>query len=227
MQSLLNVTFIKTDQEITINNSKYYQFTLKGNHSIIQKLKNISSRTKHMDFIDTIHLSSVPKHVTTQIHGFDISRNFPGGKYCAEPITYNIIGKNFTKTCGYKFTQNHTVNFSELNLWMTFSQNGLLERYVTICLGFYLHSSCPLQKIAKNFTFAVNRTLNINNEMFSPSQYLPLRDGIAICRKEVTGDSRLKWQHELQKALRYISIIGTSISILFYFLIIIFLHFCS
>ena len=221
-----NEVSISTDINFSIMNVTNYQTYLQCNLSLnnitFHKLITTFRDPKLLlwETVDQIFISSMRNQVATLIHGVDLYRSYPGGKLCVKPeIRENITG-NFTETCSYCIN-NNVVGYSNITFLIKFERHSF-KRSVAICSDFYLHSSCPLQILKTNYTISKNKTLIIadTNKSFSTFQYVPLKSGIGICFEETKSVSGYQWLAVASDIKRYLSIIGTSLSIATYVAII-------
>ena len=81
-------------------------------------------------------------------------------------------------------------------------QPGEVKRTVSVCLNYYLHSSCRLHEIVSDYTIAKNKTLFTESRQYSMSQYVPTENGISICVEELKLE--YKWYKSVLDAQRYI-----------------------
>ena len=171
--------------------------------------------------IQKVYLTSLPSKDLKNGLKIDFTKDFKGGRSCAEAVTISNISNNFTKNCSYIF-QDRILDISNTNFLVEINRTSWKRKLIS-CSLFYLHSSCPLKRIA-NYTLFQNKTLKVEKILYNVSQYVPFNDSFGICIPTYDGKdlfSTYKWHDNLSKALEYISISGTFMSIICYFVIII------
>ena len=203
---------------ILTNYQTYLQGNLTLNNITLSRLITTFRDPKLLlwQTVDQIFISSMGNQITTFLHGVDLYRSYPGGRLCVKPeIRGNITG-NFTETCSYCIN-NNVVNYSNITFLIKFERHSF-KRLLATCSDFYLHSSCPLQILKTNYTISKNKTLTIagTNKSFSTFQYVPLKNGIGICFTEIKSISVYQWLAAVSDVKRFLSIIGTSLSIAAY-----------
>ena len=171
-----------------------------------------------------VFVSSLKKQILSNLYGFDISRTFPSDRLCAKPITYYGNRREFSTNCS-TIINNVTVQASEFSSWIEFNKI-VSNQKLSICLQYHLQSDCSLQLINSNYTIDSNKTVNyygINNKSLSLTveSYFPLKNGIGICLRQKTEEFVvLRWLKTLANIEYYISITGTSVSVICYISII-------
>ena len=222
-QSEVNIsTHINFSIMIVTNYQTYLQGNLTLNNITLSRLIRTFRDPKLLlwQTVDQIFISSMEKQIRTLFHGVDLYRSYPGRRLCVKPeIRENITG-NFTETCSY-CTDNNIVNSYNTTFLIKFERHSF-KRLLATCSDFYLHSSCPLQILKSNYTISKNKTLIIadTNKSLSTFQYVPLISGIGICFEETKSIFGYQWLAAVSEIKRYLSIIGTSLSIVAYVSII-------
>lgn len=80
--------------------------------------------------------------------GLNFERLFPEGKLCADPITEENPYGTFANNCNYQV--NGTIfKSSDTSVFATIS-TGKVERTISICSNYFLHSSCRMRQIVSN-----------------------------------------------------------------------------
>ena len=195
-------------------NVSFSQFTVNLTNNTLEKIKNFLTQPDITLWktIRVLYISSIENQIATMLYGVAPKRTFPGGRICVDPVTeINPLG-NFTINCSYEIN-NKSTNYLELSLFLTVKPGEFL-RTVSICSSYHLHSPCRLREIVSEYTIARNRTLFAENKQYNSSEYAPTESGISICVEELKPE--YKWYISVLNAEKYISYIGTSISILCY-----------
>ena len=150
--------------------------------------------------VNALHISAIPNHLANKLHGIDFTRAFWGGRLRADPVTEINPHGNFTETCSYQINDK-IIDYLGTSLFLTM-QPGEVKRTVSVCLNYYLHSSCRLHEIVSDYTIAKNKTLFTESRQYSMSQYVPTENGISICVEELKLE--YKWYKSVLDAQRYI-----------------------
>ena len=87
------------------------------------------------------------------LYKFDASRSCQGSRLCARPNIWQTNLIVFNSSCHgiSPNSSNISLSYSEISLWITFSQT-MLKRHMTTCAKFHLYTDCPLRVIQSNFT---------------------------------------------------------------------------
>ena len=207
---------------------------LKLNTSIPTNKLNHTTKTfkdgtlKVWDLAYEFVLSTIDQPQVTQMYGFDFSRTFNNKKLCSSPITYHPTEGNFSRNCNYIYNSSFQINFSDLILWTTYQQYKEIE-ILSYCNSFHLHSNCKLEKLNKNqYTVTTNKSISVtiqkNKTIVYPyNLYVPTNDGIFICanNNKPNKATEYSWLERVNMVQQYISMVGTSISVLFHLFFII------
>ena len=199
----VNVTFVENLQIILSNQSSTMWF-----------------------FVKEFVVSQLQEQIVSKLYGFDISATFPYKRLCAQPIVYDGNRKTFTSNCSSSIN-NATIHRSEFISWMVLNKNSTNRKMAT-CSLFHLQSSCRLQLINSIYVIDANKTLTYkrtNNKSISlaAGQYFPLQNGFGVCAKQANSRNAFtvwRWLLTVQDIEYYISLTGTSISIVCYISII-------
>ena len=221
---LLNTSTPTSSVDIEINEGNIYHLIgMNINQDQLTLLQKTLADREYLTriAIEKLYLTSLPSKDLKNRLETDFTKCFKGGQSCAEPVTVTNISDNFMENCSYIF-QNRMFDISNTNFWVEINRTSWKRKLIS-CSLFYLHSSCPLKQIT-NYTLFENKTLKVGNNFYNASQYVPLNDSFRICiptnaRKVLF--SSYEWHDNLSKALDYISISGTIMSIVSYAVIII------
>ena len=235
--TLANTISLENDIEsvlkISINNTFKHLFTSK-NVSFLESTINVNNTTLHQiqnvltqpeitlwNTVSALYISAISNHVANKMYGVDLKRAFPGGRLCVNPITEVNHHGNFTETCGYQ-NNNTIIDYLDTSLFLTM-QPGEVKSTVSICSNYYLHSSCRLREITSNYTITKDLILISENKYYNTSEYIPTEDGFSVCVDEIEQGNG--WYQSVLNAQKYISIVGTSLSIFSYVAMILFYTF--
>ena len=215
IENLLNISLSsRFNYLFKAENVSFSQFTVNLTNITLEKIKNILTQPDITLWktIRVLYISSIENQAANMLYGVAPKRIFVGGRICVDPVTeINPLG-NFTISCSYQINNTRT-NFLDTSLFLTVKP-GEIIRTVSLCSSYHLHSSCRLREIVSDYTIAKNRTLLAENKQYNSSQYIPTKSGISICVEELKPE--YKWYISVLNAEKYISYIGTSISILCY-----------
>ncbi|XP_057311654.1 uncharacterized protein LOC130649400 [Hydractinia symbiolongicarpus] len=154
----------------------------------------------------------------TKLYGFDVSRMFSNSRVCAQPYVSTINNVNFSKNCDLN-EHNNSYSIQNISIWITLKENNI-SRFYSSCNRFHLHSKCLLRRLPENITLK-NGNLHVGkNTTYVVEQYMPLEDGFAVCI-HTNKQIHYKWLEDLRNVEYYVSIVGTSLSILSYAWIIV------
>ena len=231
--------FINTFQIEMNTSSESFVSLLGTNITVLKRIKSVNMKllselqtklsnqsSKLWLYAKSFYVRSLKKEMLSKLYGFDISRTFPDDGLCAEPITFDGSKTVFFPNCSANL-KNSTLHKTAFISWMVLKKKGTLRK-ISTCSLFHLHSNCGLHVIKSNYIIDANKTLTYkqnNNKSLTlaAGEYLPLLQGIGVCAVQVNHKTLLPVWH-LLKTVRvveyYISIIGTSISILCYIWII-------
>ena len=172
------------------------------------------------------YITSQKHQILTELYKFDLSRTFPNNKVCADPHVLGGDDIKFLSNCSADIN-NRTIGHSFISSWISVKRNTI-NRKLSICNQFYLHSNCPLLVLKSNYTITKNKSLiyeeGHGKNMIPVKKYLPLRYGVGICidkASPITNIYRWEWIKVVRDVEYYISVIGTSISIVCYLCILI------
>ncbi|XP_065678514.1 uncharacterized protein LOC136093432 [Hydra vulgaris] len=183
---------------------------------ILQSIR--SNGLKISRYVSSIIISSVKNQQITSVYGFDVARSYKGNKLCAYSETFEAINVNFTASCNLAGKRISNENMVQ---WINISSSGIEKKLISYCKSFHLSSGCILQRI-KNYTFGHNQTLTFHNNgkdvSLNVNNYVPLKNDIGICIDKVKNNL---CKTSFLKVEYFISLIGTSASILCYLSIII------
>ncbi|XP_057311653.1 uncharacterized protein LOC130649399 [Hydractinia symbiolongicarpus] len=158
----------------------------------------------------------------TQRYGFDLSRIF-SHKICAKPILNDARNVTVSPTCDI-VQNNFSTQLKDVSMWIEIT-NAKRSRLYSTCEILHLHSDCPLKPLINNVTvnksnFLIHKTQN-GETHYRPEDYLPLKTGFGVCISSPTRHAiTYIWLKDLYEVEHYISIVGTSISVLCYIWII-------
>ena len=176
-------------------------------------------------YANSYYVTSHKQQIITKSFEYDLSRTYSTNKVCADHQVVNGDDKNFLSNCSVRI-RNRTIDRSFLSSWLSFKRNGI-NRKLSICNQFYLHSNCPLFVLKSNYSIIKNKSLMYkegHREIIIPvDNYLPLKHGIGICiSKSSTIPSiyRWEWLKVVIDVEYYISVTGTSFSIVCYVFIL-------
>jgi uncharacterized membrane protein len=159
----------------------------------------------------------------TQRSTIDISLSLPGDKRCAEEVALDINLVTFTSNCNILF-KGELMEARNITMLITMNKYKA-SRYISLCKNFYLQSDCLLQRLISNVTIDENSNLIYRgmegNKTYLPYEYIPLTYGFGVCanhpRKQET---ELFWEDTVRVLEGYISVIGTSVSLVFHMITI-------
>ena len=231
--------FVETFQ-IEMNTSSESFISLFGtNITVLKRLKSVTMKllselkTKLSNknsnlwlYAKRFYVRSLKKEMLSKLYGFDISRTFPHDGLCAVPITFDGSKTVFFPNCSANL-KNRTLHRTAFISWIVLEKKGTFQK-ISTCSLFHLQSNCGLHLITSNYIIDANKTLtykpNYNKSLsLAVGEYLPLPQGIGVCLVQVNHKMLLPLWHWL-KTVRvmeyYISIIGTSTSIICYMWII-------
>lgn len=215
MESLLNTSVeSKFHLLFSFRNVSFLQIIMNVTYAIFDKMQDILTQPDMALWktVTSLYISSIPNQKATRMYGLNFKRLFPGGKLCADPVTeVNPYGA-FTNNCDYQINGT-TFKSSNTSLFATIS-TGKIKRIISLCSNYFLHSSCRMRQILSNYTVAKDLTIFTKNRFYNISQYLPTEYGISVCAKELKTE--FEWYEFVLKAKRFISITGTSVSLLCY-----------
>ena len=221
---LLNTSLPSSSINVeTIESSLYHQISLNiGQDQLMLFQKTLTSdKYPIWKAIEKVYLISLPSKDLKNRLEIDFTKDFQGGRLCAEAVTVSNISNNFMENCSY-ILHNRMFDISNTKFLVEIYRTSWKRKLIS-CSEFYLHSDCPLKRLI-NYTLLENKTLKVEDILYNTSQYVPLNDSFGICipthdRKHFL--SFYKWHDDLSKALEYISISGTVVSIVCYSVIII------
>ena len=224
LSKLLNTSLASSSINTETNEGSLYQrISLNISQDQLILIKKILTSSKYLNgaAIEKVYLTSLPAKDFKNRLGTDFTKDFKGGRSCAEAVTVSNISNNFTENCSY-ILENKILDISDTSFLVEIDRASWKRKLIS-CSAFYLHSSCPLKRIA-NYTLFENRTLKVGNSLYHTAEYVPLNDSFGICipthdRKGLF--SFYEWHVNLSKYLEYISISGTIVSIVCYAVIII------
>ena len=230
LSKLLSTSLPSSSIDIETNESSLYHrisLNISQGHLILIQKTLTSKEYLFMIAIEKVYLTSLPlKHLKNRLKT-DFTKDFKGGRLCAEAVTVSNVSNNFMANCSY-ILQNRMFDISNTNFLVEITRKSWKRKLIS-CSTFYLHASCPLKRIT-NYTLFENKTLKVGNIIYNASQYVPLNDSFRICipthdRKDLFSSH--KWHDDLSKALEYSSIYGTIVSIVCYCLVIIVYQFIT
>ena len=227
--TLLANNTLKNEIEYLLNISLSSSFQHSGNVTFSQSILFITKTTLERIYniltrpditlwktVSVLYISAIKNHSPTMLHGVDPKYAFPGGRLCADPVIEVNPKGNFTDTCSYQI-DNVNISYMDASLFLAI-QPGQVRRTVSVCSNYYLHSTCRLREIVSNYTIMKDLSLITENKHYNSSQYVPTKGGISVCLEELKKG--YTWYQSVLNAQKYISVIGTSISILAYIAII-------
>ena len=223
LEMFLNITLPGSLKSTRINEENlFYQTNLNISE---EKLYNIQTAMSNLEspiweVVAKFYFTSLSLDIIGNLSEVSSTKNFKGGRLCAEKKFITKNPNNFTSECNI-FSFNRILNHSNTNFFTEVNRTSW-KRTLISCPTFYLHSNCPLQRVT-NYTLLENKTLKIGNIFYNTSQYVPLNGSIGICihiqsNREYFVTS-YKWYETLLKILEYITIFGAIISIICYFII--------
>ena len=214
------------EMELFHTKERFYRSKTYIKHQSYKKIE-VLLENKNSSIWDNIGFVIITsdKPFITELYDFDISRTFPGGKYCYSPVETDIGAGIFTKQCNYH-NKDEQVSWRNISQSLKFSKKAT-EKHLFRCQGYHLYSRCPLQPITDGYTFHENKTITVTiaatNKTYFPTNYVPLEKGIGVCFSTALTRPTYAWRRPFLKAEHYISIVGTSLSIICY-IVIIFRH---
>ena len=215
IKNLLNISLnSRNNYSFKSENVSFSQFIVNLTNITLEKIKNILAQPDITLWktVRVLYISSIENQTATMLYGVAPKRIFPGGRICIDPFTeINPLG-NFTVNCSYQIN-NTSASYLDTSLFLTVKP-GQVIRTASICSSYHLHSSCRQREIVLDYTITKNRTLFVENKQYNSSQYVPTESGISICLETLKPE--YKWYISVLNAERYISYIGTSISIFCY-----------
>ena len=224
IENLLNISINSTFKRLfTSNNVSVLQSTINVTNTTLQNIQNvlIQPEITLWKTVNALFISVIPNNVANKLHGVDLKRAFPEGRLCVDPVVEVNPQGNFTETCSYQ--NNYTIiDYLDTSLFLTI-QPGEAKRTVSVCSNYYLHSSCRLREISLNYTITKDLILFAENKYYNTSEYIPTEDGFSVCVEEIEQENG--WYQSVLNAQKYISIVGTSLSIFSYVAMIIFYTF--
>ena len=219
LNTLLPSSSIDTERN---EGSLYHRINLNISQDQLMFIQKTLTSSKYLTgiAIEKVCLTSLPSKDLKNCSETDFTRDFKGGRLCAETETVSNISNNFMENCSY-ILQNRMFDISNTIFLVEINRTSWKRKLIS-CSTFYLHSSCPLKQIT-NYTLLENKTLKIGNILYNTSQYVPLNGSFGICiptdeRKDLF--SSYEWHDDLSKSLEYISVYGTIVSIVCYSIII-------
>lgn len=237
----VNVSNFKTLFENDFNTTnKMFSLIYQGQNQTIYKRESIITQTsidnitqklqkrdlKTWNVVKEYILSTESNQIVTQLYGFDISRAFNGHKLCSNTQPISIFDGNFTNNCSFQ-TNNSTYDKTDITLWRSYRKDRVTEE-MNYCTQFHLHSNCIMETFTGKYTLLPNTSIQVtaaeNKTMiYKVDQYLPNSDGISICREQIVKKkkNRFPWFQTFIEVQEYVSVIGTSISIVFHIFFII------
>ena len=224
IENVLNISLSSSFQHLfTSGNVTFSQSILFITKTTLERIYNILTRPDITLWktVSVLYISAITKHTPTMLYGVDPKHSFPGGRLCADPVIEVNPKGNFTDTCSYQI-DHVNISYMDLSLFLRI-QPGQVRRTVSVCSNYYLHSACRLREIVSNYTVMKNLSLITENKYYNSSQYVPTKGGISVCLEELKKG--YKWYQSVLNAQKFISVIGTSISILAYIAIILFYAF--
>ena len=220
IEILLNVSIKSTFKQLfTSKNVSILQSTINVTNTTLQKIQNVLLQPEITLWktVNTLFISAIPNHVANKLYGVDLKRAFPDGRLCVDPaVEINPLG-NFTETCSYQIN-NTIIDYLETSLFLTI-QPGAVKSTVSMCSNYYLYS-CRLREITSNYTRTKDLMLFAENKYYNTSEYIPTENGFSVCVEKIEQGNR--WYQSVLNAQKYISIVGTSLSILSYVAMILF-----
>ena len=194
------------------------------NDSIYIKMTKTDAETIKQAFSDynftySKLFSCLQSPTVNSIHGFKPETAYSKGHYCALPQK-----KDFNETCTCTFDSNCWDKDND-TIWIEKTFEGNWEIYVWTCRLFHLQSDCLKIEInSMNYTLYENKSIAVKGKIadmiFEPQEYLPTKDGIAICKDTFLSKGHKSpkhitdWQVVLQRTEEITSIVLISISII-------------
>ena len=231
--------FVETFQK-EMNTSSESFISLSGtNITVLKRIKPVNMKllsklltelsnqnSKLWLYAKRFYVRSLHKEMMSKHYGFDISRTFPDNRLCAQPITYDGSKLLFSPNCNTN-VKNTTLNKSAFISWIVFEKKGAFRK-ISTCSLFHLRSNCGLHLINSSYVIDSNKTLtfkqsNNKSQSLAAGEYLPLLQGIGVCAVQINPKKLSPvwhWLKTVRDVEYYISIIGTSISIICYIWII-------
>ena len=221
IEYVLNISLSSPFQHLfTSENVTFLQSILFITKATLERTHNILTRPDITlwKMVSVLYISAITNFSPSMLYGVDPKHAFPGGRLCAHPVIEVNPKGNFTDTCSYQIDN---VNISDLDASLFLAiHRGQVRRTVSVCSNYYLQSPCRLRTIVSNYTVMKDLSLIAENRHYNSSQYVPTRGGISVCLEELKKG--YTWYQSVLNAQKYISVIGTSISILSYIAIILF-----
>ena len=183
-------------------------------------LNHIIQNGKIWNIIESITLSLGSKdQIYSTVYGYQPKHAFPNSKFCAKATRVNETFKS-TNTCHVIFqSSNDKISFFERYNIIHVMLRNTSKTELYSCQSFHLNSSCLLGKIK---TYSIDnqtqtlRSSHLKKGELEVSQYLPYKDGIAVCMDEIKSMERKPdWKNVLSTVEEYITKIGLPTSIAF------------
>ena len=204
-------------QKLTKENAVLYQLSEPVSIEMLQSVLrgNMSLFESRSLFITSVYTQRI-----TELYGFDVARSFSNNKLCSQPEELSFLDGNFSKTCDFLMT-NKVIERSNLILWIKISGGKVVKKMGT-CKRYHLRSNCVLQRLPSNYAVDTNQTVIYRylNEYykFIVEQYEPIIRGVGVCKSSFMKSINPKLMNNVEY---FISIVGTSISVACYLLILI------
>ena len=224
IESVLNISINNTFKHLfTSKNVSFLETTININNTTLHQIQNVLTQPEITlwNTASALYVSAIPNHVANKLHGVDLRRAFPGGRLCVDPNAEINPHGNFTETCSYQIN-NTIIDYLDTSLFLAI-QPGKIKSTVSVCSNYYLHSSCRLREITSNYTITKDLILFAENKYYNTSEYIPTEDGFSVCVEEINQENG--WYQSVLNAQKYISIVGTALSISSYIAMILFYTF--
>ena len=224
IENRLNISISNTFEHLfTSKNVSFFQSTINVSNTTLHQIQNVLTQPEITLWkrVSALHISAIPNHVANKLYGVDLKRTFPGGRLCVDPVIEVNTKGNFTETCSYLINDT-IIDYLDTSLFLTI-QPGEVKSTVSMCSNYYLHSSCRLREIASNCTITKDLILSTENKYYNTSEYIPTKHGFSVCVEDIEQENA--WYQSVLNAQKYITIVGTSLSIFSYVVMILFYSF--
>ena len=169
-----------------------------------------------------VNITSVNEDNINLIYGFHILRNFPNYRVCNNVSVVDAEEVKFFNNCLIEL-KNYTYSTEEYKLILSIQPSSVFS-LIAICHRFHLQSDCPMDHwnssmyTVNESTFHVTLLQTASKVELSPEKYLPDKDGIKTCKN--TDWKKPEWLMILNSIEYYITIVGISVSLPSYLMII-------
>ena len=189
--------------------------------------ENLTDETKINKNISRAVVTGNTIHLTSHQYGVDLLRTFDGYRLCRN---YTKIEIPHNESCDQAIGNlKQRKNQTSIHLIATF-QNGQVKEEMVYCERFHLHTTCARENIhPQHYQISKDGTLIISNsnqetlQTYTVEEYVPLKKGFQVCHTEeglLHTNSGESIPRPIKSAKFYITVIGTSLSLLCHLLFI-------